>query len=62
VISRPMIATAPRRCQSAGRYEVKWDGYRALAVKDGARVRLISRNEKDLDLRRPPAKSAVDLC
>jgi hypothetical protein len=29
-------------------YEVKWDGYRALLMKDGARVRLISRNLKDL--------------
>jgi bifunctional non-homologous end joining protein LigD len=29
-------------------YEVKWDGYRALLLKDGARTRLISRNLKDL--------------
>ena len=28
-------------------YEVKWDGYRAMIVKDQSRVRLISRNLKD---------------
>jgi bifunctional non-homologous end joining protein LigD len=29
-------------------YEVKWDGYRALAIKNGARVQFVSRNQKDL--------------
>jgi bifunctional non-homologous end joining protein LigD len=29
-------------------YELKLDGYRALAIKVGARVQLISRNQKDL--------------
>ena len=29
-------------------YEVKWDGYRAMLLKDGTTVRLISRNLKDL--------------
>ena len=29
-------------------YEVKWDGYRAQAVKNGARVSLASRNLKDI--------------
>jgi bifunctional non-homologous end joining protein LigD len=29
-------------------YEVKWDGYRALLLKDGDRVQIRSRNKKDL--------------
>jgi bifunctional non-homologous end joining protein LigD len=29
-------------------YEVKWDGYRALLIKDGVAIRLWSRNQKDL--------------
>ena len=29
-------------------YEVKWDGYRALLLKHGARVQIRSRNNKDL--------------
>jgi bifunctional non-homologous end joining protein LigD len=28
-------------------YEIKLDGYRALAFKDGREVRLVSRNQKD---------------
>ena len=30
-------------------YEIKHDGYRALAFKDGKDVRLVSRNEKAFD-------------
>jgi bifunctional non-homologous end joining protein LigD len=40
-------------------YEVKWDGYRALAVKDGDRVRLVSRNQKDLTRDYPAIVAAV---
>jgi bifunctional non-homologous end joining protein LigD len=29
-------------------YEVKWNGHRAVAIKDGKRVRLVSRNQNDL--------------
>jgi ATP-dependent DNA ligase len=31
-------------------YEEKYDGWRMLAYKDGARVRLVSRNSRDLCL------------
>ena len=34
-------------------YEIKLDGYRALAIKNGKQVRLISRNEKSLNSRYP---------
>ena len=38
----------PRNCKGpAWSYEVKWDGYRTLAIKDGSRVKLLSSNLKD---------------
>jgi bifunctional non-homologous end joining protein LigD len=40
-------------------YEIKWDGYRALAAKDGPRVRLVSRNQKDLTRDYPTVVAAV---
>jgi bifunctional non-homologous end joining protein LigD len=39
-------------------YEIKWDGYRALLVKEGARARLISRNLKDLTADYPNVAAA----
>lgn len=39
-------------------YEVKLDGYRALLLKDGERVRLVSRNEKDLTAAYPSVAAA----
>jgi bifunctional non-homologous end joining protein LigD len=39
-------------------YEVKLDGYRALIVKDGDRVMVISRNEKDLTAAYPAVAAA----
>jgi bifunctional non-homologous end joining protein LigD len=40
-------------------YEVKWDGYRTLAVKDGARVRLLSRNLNDATANYPSVADAL---
>ena len=40
-------------------YEVKWDGYRAQGIKDGASVRLASRNLKDITRQYPSVAAAV---
>ena len=47
----PMKATLLKTLPegSGWTYEVKWDGYRAVAVKQGRQVRLYSRNERLLD-------------
>jgi bifunctional non-homologous end joining protein LigD len=47
---RPMIAASATVLPTGDEwsYEVKWDGYRSLALKDGPGVRLVSRNSKDL--------------
>jgi len=68
---RPMLATPASELPRGPdwTYEVKWDGYRALAIKDGARLQLLSRNQKDLTrdyptivggLRRVPATFVLD--
>jgi ATP-dependent DNA ligase len=40
-------------------YEVKWDGYRTLALKDGSRVTLFSRNLKDATRHYPGVAKAI---
>lgn len=40
-------------------YEVKWDGYRTLAAKDGQRVRLWSRNLKDATAQYPSIARSI---
>ena len=40
-------------------YELKWDGYRALAIKHGGEVELISRNQKSLTGDFPELRDAL---
>jgi bifunctional non-homologous end joining protein LigD len=40
-------------------YEIKFDGYRALALRGGNETRILSRNEKDLGGKFPEVKDAV---
>lgn len=57
-----MMATpAPALPFDPGRwsYEVKWDGYRALILRDGSRVRLMSRNLKDITREFPQLAAAA---
>ena len=56
-----MLAT-PADVLPVGRewtYEIKWDGYRALALKDGATIRLMSRNQKNLTPDYPTVVAAL---
>lgn len=57
----PMLATAASRLPAGGdwTYEVKWDGYRTLAVLDSGSVRLFSRNLKDVTNAYPSVARAV---
>jgi bifunctional non-homologous end joining protein LigD len=58
---RPMLAvSAPTLPTGADwTYDLKWDRYRALAVKDGGRVRLLSPNQKDLTRDYPAVAMAI---
>jgi bifunctional non-homologous end joining protein LigD len=59
---RPMKATAVAELPETGDwiYEVKWDGYRALALKQVDSVRLLSLKEKDLTSDFPGVASAFE--
>lgn len=41
-------------------YEAKFDGYRALALKDGAKVRILSRRGNDLTASYPAIRHAIE--
>jgi bifunctional non-homologous end joining protein LigD len=58
---RPMLATLSDDLPRGGnwRYEVKFDGYRALAYVRGGDCELVSRNDKPLNARFPEIASAV---
>src|SRR5580765_4855356 len=43
----------------AWQYELKFDGYRALAIKTGGKVHLRSRNDNDFNLRYPAVVQAL---
>src|SRR5579871_2085218 len=59
---RPMLATAATQLPRGPdwTYEVKWDGYRALAVKAPSGVQLISRNQKALTNDYPAVVKAIN--
>jgi bifunctional non-homologous end joining protein LigD len=51
---RPMLATlGPLATGGGWAYELKWDGVRAIAYLDGGRVRLLSRNDRDISASYP---------
>jgi bifunctional non-homologous end joining protein LigD len=58
---QPMKATAVGQLPAGDQwtYEIKWDGYRALALKEGDSVRLLSLKEKNLTGDFPDVTAAV---
>jgi bifunctional non-homologous end joining protein LigD len=63
---RPMLATASDTLPTGSdwAYEMKWDGVRAIAVVEGSRVRLASRNGNDVTVAYPevqPLAAGIDL-
>jgi len=50
-VVHPMLATLteePPKADKDWLYEIKWDGYRAVAFLEDGKVRLVSRNQNDL--------------
>src|ERR1022692_2052563 len=69
-VKRPMPATIhPMLAESVEKpfdgaewlFEIKWDGYRALAFIENGKVRLVSRNQNDLSARYPELNDMAQL-
>ncbi len=58
-VIHPMLATAAARAfnDPGWLFEIKWDGYRAVAFLDDGSVHLVSRNQNDLTAQFPELKS-----
>src|SRR5438093_9086357 len=58
---RPMLATSAEKLPVGDEwsYEVKWDGYRTLALKEGSRVTLLSRNLKNATAQYPTVARSI---
>ena len=59
----PMLAESVEKPFDGGEwlFEIKWDGYRAIAFIEGGRARLVSRNQTDLTPRYPELKDMAQL-
>lgn len=58
-VIHPMLATSAAKAfnDPGWLFEIKWDGYRAVAFLEGGRVRLVSRNQNDLTAQFPELQS-----
>ena len=62
VLIKPMLATPgelPRR-DDGWAFEFKWDGVRAVAYVDGGRLRLMSRNDRDITASYPELRHVAE--
>jgi bifunctional non-homologous end joining protein LigD len=59
---KPMLATLAKELPKGDGwlYEVKWDGYRAIAYVRGGEAEFVSRNDNDLTPRFPTVKRALE--
>jgi bifunctional non-homologous end joining protein LigD len=61
---QPMLATPgtlpPEREDAAWAYEMKWDGVRTVSYVEGGRLRLLSRNDRDVTAAYPEVKGLAE--